>query len=198
MNFPLGHLSEFVSASCLEIWGSSPYLGLARCRRDLPRLGLKIMVGWSGRLGTVTGCSVRVRAPKVWKTLSAKEGGYVNMWLHTCNNTVSTFYTHCWAPGSWGISESAFICLHSLIWLSVCLLAASRQHVHSYCNSSGTFLTCWATSHFLSFRRFHCCTNRPEQLDVGELWRWTGIQDQDQDQDRGPSPVVLKPMKAIQ
>lgn len=97
------------------------------------------MVGWSGRLGTVTGCSVRVRAPKVWKTLSAKEGGYVNMWLHTCNNTVSTFYTHCWTPGSWGMSESAFICLHSLIWLSVCLLAASRQHVHSYCNSSGTF-----------------------------------------------------------
>lgn len=151
------------------------------------------MVGWSGRLGTVTGCSVRVRAPKVWKTLSAKEGGYVNMWLHTCNNTVSTFYTHCWTPGSWGISESAFICLHSLIWLSVCLLAPSRQHVHSYCNSSGTFKV-WTTSYFLSFRRFHCCTNKLEQLYVGELWRCTAIQDQD----RGPCSVLLKTMKAIQ
>lgn len=40
---------------------------------------------------SVTGCSVLVRAPEVWKTPSAEKGGYVNMWLHTCNNTMSTF-----------------------------------------------------------------------------------------------------------
>lgn len=73
-----------------------------------------------------------VRAPKVCKTLSAEEGGYVNMRLHTCNNMTFPFHTHGWTPGSCGVLQSAFICLHSLIWLSVCLLAASRQHVHSY------------------------------------------------------------------
>lgn len=67
-------------------------------------------------LDTVTGCSVLVRAPKVFKAPSAEEGGYVNMWLHTCNNTMSTFYTHRWTPGSSSLAESAFICLHSLIW----------------------------------------------------------------------------------
>lgn len=46
-----------------------------------------------------------------YNTLSAEEGGYVNMWLHTCNNTLSSLYTHCHTPVSHRLAESAFYLL---------------------------------------------------------------------------------------
>ncbi len=65
---------------------------------------------------TVTSCSVLTQSSgseetEQYNTLSAEEGGYVNMWSHTCNNTLSTFYIHCRTPVSHSLTESAFYLL---------------------------------------------------------------------------------------
>lgn len=78
------------------------------------RLSLNVLL--RSALVTVTGCSVLTRPSasgecEPYNTLSAEEGGYVNMWLHTCNNTLSTFYIHGYTPASRSLAESAFYLL---------------------------------------------------------------------------------------
>lgn len=100
---PTLHLSE--CPACPEISGSSAYLSLpstinTRCSGDVLHHKAEAKSWCEALDDSVTGCSVLVRAPKVWKTPSAVKGGYVNMWLHTCNNTMSTFYAllNTWEP----------------------------------------------------------------------------------------------------
>lgn len=77
----------------------------------------------------MTSCSVLTRPSgseesEPYNTLSAEEGGYVNIRLHTCNNMLSTSYTHCRTPASRSLAESAFICFHSLTfcsWVLACM-----------------------------------------------------------------------------
>lgn len=100
---PTLHLSE-----CPEISDSSAYLSLPsalwfrrlRCSGDVLHHKAEAKSWCEALDDSVTGCSVLVRAPKVWKTPSAEKGGYVNMWLHTCNNMMSTFYAllNTWEP----------------------------------------------------------------------------------------------------
>lgn len=120
-----------------------------------PPNGGRVSASCSAALVTLTGCSVLTR-PSVsgecepYNTLSAEEGGRVNMWSHTCNNTLSTFYIqlHTCEPQS-GRLSFLFACTVSLFVAGcppVCILLCGQKTAHSFTQKRHWSITAVSTT----------------------------------------------------